>query len=98
MFFISYTSDQNQMVEKFSVSISSMSLFPQTCGSTRYVTVSIHNHAQITVSKYSSFLVGNDCNTLHGNEGFPTEKVGQNVFFIIIPTCIPAQNHLNLPY
>lgn len=58
-----------------------MSLFPQTCGSTRYVTVSIHNHAQITVSKYSSFLVGNDCNTLHGNEGFPTEKVGQNVFF-----------------
>lgn len=63
------------MVEKSSVSISSMSLFSQTCGSTLCVTVSIHNHAQITISEYLSFLVGDDCNTLHGNEGFPKEKV-----------------------
>ena len=98
MFFISYTSDQNQMVEKSSVSISSMSLFSQTCSSTLYVTVSIHNHTKITVSEYSFFLVGDDCHTLHGNEGFLTEKVCQNVFLIIIPTCISAQNHVTLPY
>lgn len=90
MFFISYTSDQNQMVEKSYVSISTMSLFSQTCSSTLY--------AKITVSEYSSFLVGDDCNTLHGNEGFLTEKVCQNVFLIIIPTCISAQNHVTLPY